>query len=103
MVRPVTQILDAVLAELLGTAADAVLLRDCTASVLSMCGNYYHSAALIQRLDHLNVHEPATIEHLAEHVFRFSLGAIRALARGEREVSQNSRVGRAQRAPYARS
>jgi AcrR family transcriptional regulator len=85
IVRPVSQILNAIIAELLGTAADAVLLRDCAASVLSMCGNYYHSAALIQRLDHLNVHEPSTIEHLAEHVFRFSLGAIRALAGGDPE------------------
>jgi AcrR family transcriptional regulator len=85
IVRPVTQILDAVLAELLGTAADAVLVRDCRGSVLSLCGDYYHSAAFIRRVDHLDVHEPSTIEHLAEHVFRFSLGAIRALARGDLE------------------
>jgi AcrR family transcriptional regulator len=88
VVRPVTRILDAVLTELLGTAADAVLVRDCRGSVLSLCGDYYHSAAFIQRVDHLDVHEPATIEHLAEHVFRFSLGAIRALAGGDREGAE---------------
>ncbi|MGA2617395.1 MAG: CerR family C-terminal domain-containing protein [Thermoguttaceae bacterium] len=78
--RPLNKILGAIVAELLGMAADSLLVRDCAASVLAQCVSYDHSQALIQRLDHLNVHDPATIDNLADHVFRFSLGGIRALA-----------------------
>jgi len=36
----------------------------------------------IQRLSQLNLHDPATIGHLAEHVCDFSLGGIRVIAEG---------------------
>jgi AcrR family transcriptional regulator len=78
--RPMKNILGRIIARLLGSRADAVLVRDCGASVLAQCANYHHSEVIVQRLDALDVHDPATIEHLAEHVFRFSLAGIRALA-----------------------
>jgi len=79
-VRPLKEILSAIVAELLEPAADSPLVGDCAGSVLSQCSNYHHSEAFIQRLDHINVHDPATIEHLADHIFRFSLGGIQAMA-----------------------
>ena len=78
--RPVSDIVNGIVAELLGPAADPAAVRDCTVSVLSQCANYHHSEAMVQRLDHMNVHDAATIEHFADHVFRFSLGGIQALA-----------------------
>ena len=78
---PMRDTLNGIVAELLGpAAADATLVRDCTASVLFQCVSYHHSEACIRLLDHMDVHDPATIEHLAEHVFCFSLAGIRGLA-----------------------
>ncbi len=78
--RPLSGILDAIVTELLGPAAEATVVRDCRASIISQCSSYQNSEAIIQRLDHLNVHDSATIEQLAEHVYRFSLGGVRAIA-----------------------
>ena len=78
--RPLNEILRAILVELLGPEADPALIRDCANSVLAQCAMYDHSRAVVRRLDDVDVHDPATIDDLAEHVFRFSLGGIRALA-----------------------
>ena len=78
--RPLNDILAAIVAELLGSAAEPTLVRDCVGSIISQCSSYQNSEAIIQRLHQLNVHDPATIEQLAEHVYRFSLGGVRALA-----------------------
>ena len=78
--RPVNDILAAIVAELLGAAAEPTLVRDCVGSIIAQCSSYHHSEAIIQRLDQLDVHDPATIEQLAEHVYRFSLGGVRAIA-----------------------
>jgi len=95
--RPLQEILNPIIAELLGPAAAPALVRDCAASVLSQCVLYHHSEAVVRRLDRLDVHDPATIEYLAEHVFRFSLGGIQTMARGgpsavaEPETARRSR------------
>jgi TetR/AcrR family transcriptional regulator, regulator of cefoperazone and chloramphenicol sensitivity len=78
--RPVKKILSRIIAELLGPAVNPEAVRDCAASVLAQCVMYHHSEAIARRLDGVEVHDPATIEHLAEHVFRFSLAGIRGLA-----------------------
>ena len=78
--RPLDDILAAIVTELLGPAAEPTVVRNCVASIISQCSSYHHSEAIIQRLDHLDVHDPATIEQLAEHVYRFSLGGVRAIA-----------------------
>ncbi len=88
--RPVQDVLKVIVAELMGPQTEATLVHDCAGSVLAQCASYQHSGAVVQRLDRLDVHDPATIEHLADHVVRFSLGGIRALAgrpqRGPQEV-----------------
>jgi AcrR family transcriptional regulator len=88
--RPVNEILESIVAELLGTAADPRLVRDCTDSVVSQCASYYHCEAIVRRLHQINIHDPATIEHLAEHVFAFSLGGIRSLAALRQSSQQRS-------------
>lgn len=79
-IRPLNALLDAIVAELLGPAVGPRVIRDCAVSVLAQCSSYHQSQAVIQRLEQLAVHDPATIEHLADHIFRFSLGGIQALA-----------------------
>jgi AcrR family transcriptional regulator len=78
--RPVNDILAAIVAELLGPAAEPTVVRDCVASIISQCSSYHHSEAIIQRLHQMDLHDPATIEQLAEHVYRFSLGGVRAIS-----------------------
>jgi TetR/AcrR family transcriptional regulator, regulator of cefoperazone and chloramphenicol sensitivity len=78
--RPLNEALAGIVTELLGPAAEPTLVRDCGASIMSQCSSYQHSEAIIRRLHELDVHDPATIEQLAEHVYRFSLGGIRAFA-----------------------
>ncbi len=80
--RPMRDIVAAIVTELLGPAAEPTVVRDCVASIVSQCVYYHHSEAIIQRLHHLNVHDPATIDQLAEHIYRFSLGGVRAIAAG---------------------
>jgi AcrR family transcriptional regulator len=87
---PVDEILRPIVAELLGTAADPQLVRDCTHSVLSQCSSYYHCEAIIRRLHQMDVHDPATIGRLAEHVYAFSLGGIRSLAARRQSSKQRS-------------
>jgi TetR/AcrR family transcriptional regulator, regulator of cefoperazone and chloramphenicol sensitivity len=87
--RPVIEILRAIVAELLGHTADAMQIRDCVSSILAQCSAYHHSKAVIQRVDHLDVHDPQTIEHLADHIVRFSLGGIRAVSRHGQAAGSN--------------
>ena len=70
--------------------AEPTVVRDCVASIISQCSSYHHSEAIIQRLHQMNLHDPATIEHLAEHVFAFSLGGIRSLAALRQSSQQRS-------------
>ncbi len=85
--RPLSDILAAIVEELLGPAAEPTVVRDCVASIISQCSSYHHSEAIIQRLHQMNVHDPATIEQLAEHIYRFSLGGVQAIA-ADRRVGQ---------------
>ena len=89
--RPLNDILAAIVAELLGPAAEPTLVRDCVGSIISQCSSYQNSEAIIQRLHQLNVHDPATIEQLADHVYRFSLGGVRAIAEASRPCRVNRR------------
>jgi AcrR family transcriptional regulator len=102
-VRPVNGILGPIVAELLGPAADAAVVRDCTASVLSQCASYQNYSVAVQRIDHVDVHDPATIDHLAEHVFRFSLGGIRAWAGGGLAGDRVSRLDEEQPSEFSLS
>jgi len=95
--RPLDDILAAIVAELLGSAAEPTVVRDCVSSIISQCSSYQNSEAIIQRLHQINVHDPATIEQLAEHVYRFSLGGVRAMAeqaaRGTTSPVRGNRAG----------
>jgi AcrR family transcriptional regulator len=79
--RPMAQRLNAIVKELLDPGVDDRTVRDCGLSVAGQCCFYRHAHEMIRRLypDHKTA--PADIEHLAEHVTRFSLAAIQAYPR----------------------
>lgn len=95
VIGPFHRQLAAIVAELLGPGATEEEIRDCAGSVVAQCTSYHHSAAVIQRLHGLELHDEAVIDRLTDHIFEFSLGGIRAMtaARSSREkvFSQSSR------------
>ena len=80
-VRPMSQRLGAIVAELLGSQADERTVRDCSLSIAGQCCFYRHAHEMIRRLFPEQRYTPEQIEHLAEHVTRFSLAAIETYAR----------------------
>jgi AcrR family transcriptional regulator len=77
-VRPMSQRLTGIVRELLGPAASERAARDCAMSIAGQCCFYRHAHEMIQRLYPGQGHSPPEIEHLAEHITRFSLAAIGA-------------------------
>ncbi len=79
-VRPMIQRLDAILRELVGPGIDAETLRLCGRSIVGQCLFYNHARPVLERMGQA-CFRPEDIEHLAEHVARFSLAALREIAR----------------------
>ncbi len=86
-VRPMAQRMNGLMKDLLGADADERMVRNCALSVAGQCCFYRHAHEMIRRLypDHKNT--PDQIEHLADHVTRFSLAAIEAYPRGKKDRS----------------
>jgi TetR/AcrR family transcriptional regulator, regulator of cefoperazone and chloramphenicol sensitivity len=81
LMMPIHAALSAIIRELLGPSATQQQVDDCAVSVLGQCNCLRHGWPVITRLGTYNSHDDATIEHLIDHVARFSLAGIRALAR----------------------
>ena len=90
-VRPMSQRLSGIVKELLGPGVDDRTARDCALSVAGQCCFYRHAHEMIRRLypDHTN--SPTHIEHLADHVTRFSLAAIETFS-GSRQKAEGRRL-----------
>jgi AcrR family transcriptional regulator len=76
--RPMAQRLSGIVRDLLGPDAPDRTVRDCAMSVAGQCCFYRHAHEMIRRLYPDQGHSPAEIEHLSDHVTRFSLAAIAA-------------------------
>lgn len=76
--------LSAILRELLGEDATDEAIRLCALSVIAQCTFYRNSAPIISRL-YPDLVPTKEIEHLADHVTRFSLAAIRGLRAKRKE------------------
>ena len=74
--RPMSQRLGAIVRELLEPDAPESLVRQCTMSIAGQCCFHRHAHEMIRRLYPEQRHTPEAIEQLAEHVTRFSLGAL---------------------------
>jgi len=78
-VRPMSQRLGGIMRELLGPDASDRAVRDCAMSVSGQCCFYRHAHEMVRRLYPEVKHSPEQIEHLADHITRFSLAGIAAL------------------------
>jgi TetR/AcrR family transcriptional regulator, regulator of cefoperazone and chloramphenicol sensitivity len=76
-IRPMAQSLRAIVQELAGPDTDAKAVRLCGFSIVSQCLFYGHCRAVVARLDPEQKFEPADLEHLADHITRFSLAGLR--------------------------
>ena len=83
--RPMIERLRQIVRELGGGRLRQAEVRLCARSILGQCLYYQHARPVIVRLNPDETFEPADVERLAAHVTRFSLEAIKALAKkGER-------------------
>ena len=79
--RPMNERLRQIVQELGGGRFTKTEVRLCARSIMGQCLYYRHARPVIDRLDPDETFEPADVERLATHVTRFSLEAIKALAR----------------------
>jgi AcrR family transcriptional regulator len=79
-IRPLSQELTAIVRELLGAGATETRVRFCQLSIVGQCLHHRNSKPVIQRLFPQQQYGPEDIKAVAEHITRFSLGAIKELA-----------------------
>ena len=79
---PVHQELAAIVRELLGSKATENAVRLCTLSILSQCVYYHHARSVLSRLYPEQEYGSRNIAQLADHITRFSQGALQHFARG---------------------
>jgi hypothetical protein len=70
---------------LLGKAAEETTVRDAAFSVVGQCVFYRHGRAILERLSPGCTSGPGDVDRIAEHITRFSIAAIHALAVGRRD------------------
>jgi len=75
--------LAAVVCELIGPAATPLAVQNCVSSIIAQCHHYHHARAVISRLGFYPKYDRAAIDQLADHITRFSLAGIRAVANPE--------------------
>jgi TetR/AcrR family transcriptional regulator, regulator of cefoperazone and chloramphenicol sensitivity len=79
---PVHRELAAIVRELLGSKATADAVRLCTLSILSQCVYYHHARSVLSRLYPEQEYGSQDIAQLADHITRFSQGALQQFAQG---------------------
>lgn len=77
--RPMANQLRAIVAEILGCSPNDEKVRLCAFSVVSQCVFYHHCRTMISRLFPAQRLDAAAAEHLADHITRFSLAAMKHL------------------------
>lgn len=77
-IRPLSNRLSGLVGELLGPGVPERTVRDCALSVAGQCCFYRHAHEMIKRLFPEHSQGTDEIEHLSDHITRFSLAAIKA-------------------------
>jgi hypothetical protein len=80
-VRPQAAQLSEIVGELLERNATEENIRLCTCSIVSQCCFYHHCRPVLLRLFPEQEFSREQIENIAEHIFQFSLAAMKQLAR----------------------
>jgi AcrR family transcriptional regulator len=83
IIYPMSQKLAAIVRALLGKQAPDVLVHRCQMSIIGQCLHYRNARPVIQRLFPEHHYSPEDIAAMADHITRFSLGALRELAKSE--------------------
>ena len=83
MIRPMSEKLGAVIRELLGAEATDDQVRLCQISIIGQCVHHRNAQPVIQRLFPQQKYGPEDIQALVDHITRFSLSALKGLARGK--------------------
>ena len=84
-IRPMAQILQGIVRELLGSRATDETVRLCSLSVVSQCLFYHQCRPVLQRLFPGMKMESGTAAALAEHITNFSLCALQRTGPGKRK------------------
>jgi AcrR family transcriptional regulator len=82
-IRPQSIQLSEIVGELLGGNATDENVRLCACSIVSQCCFYHHCRPVLSRLFPDQEFSQEQIENIAEHIYQFSLAAMRQLARQE--------------------
>jgi TetR/AcrR family transcriptional regulator, regulator of cefoperazone and chloramphenicol sensitivity len=82
-IRPMSERLAAIVGELLGAGMTAEQVRLCQMSIIGQCLHPRNARPVIQRIFPQQQYGPEDIAALADHITRFSLAALRGLAKGE--------------------
>lgn len=78
-IRPLSQRLLEIVRELLGPRASDEQLQHAAMSIVGQCCFYRHAEQVIAKLFPRQKHTNETIDRLAQHITRFSLGGLHAL------------------------
>jgi AcrR family transcriptional regulator len=78
--RPMHQELATIVRELLGSGGTQEIVRLCTLSIMSQCVYYHHARSVIRRLYPEQKYGIEDINRLADHITKFSLGALKAFS-----------------------
>lgn len=76
-IRPISQQLELVVGELLGGKTSGKQVSLCAMSIVAQCVFYHHARSVINRLYPKQKYDTDEIERLAEHITKFSLGALK--------------------------
>lgn len=77
MVHPLLSLLIDIVRDFLGTAADAETVKLHARSILGQCLFYFYTRSLIELMNPNLIFDREQIETLADHIFRFSLPALK--------------------------
>jgi AcrR family transcriptional regulator len=81
IISPMGQKLGAIVRELLGGQVPDNLVHRCQISIIGQCLHYRNARPVIQRLFPEHQYSPEDIAAMADHITRFSLAALRGLAK----------------------
>ncbi|MGC2423886.1 MAG: CerR family C-terminal domain-containing protein [Nitrospirota bacterium] len=79
-IRPSYLLLSSIIREIMGNVASEEDIRLCSASIVGQCLYFHNSRPVLNKLYGSDNPKPADTERIAEHIARFSIAAMRALA-----------------------
>jgi len=79
VIKPLHELVVAIVQEILGRTASPERTRRCVTSVVAQCMHLFHARPVLNRLTPQQNHESGEVDRWAEHIARFSLAGIRRI------------------------